>query len=157
MSVTVLGPIKEGGVKVPIYSAKIPAGFPSPADDHIERHLSIDEHLNVRAPHVYLCRVDGESMVGVGILDGQIIVVDRSIDPRHGHIVVVVVNGEHQCKRLSKVGSQIILLSENKNFPSRYILEGDEMHVWGVVIASVIKRWTWPKLMLGCYVKNSVW
>lgn len=137
MSVTVVGPISEGGTPLPLYSFKVPAGFPSPAADHIEQHISIDQLLNIRAPHVYLVRIEGNSMEGAGIFDGDLAVVDRSVTPEHGHIVIAAVNCEPLCKRLNKSGEHIILTSENPSYPARYILEGDELVIWGVVTFSV--------------------
>jgi DNA polymerase V len=69
MSVTILGPLAQGGVQLPFYSFKVPAGFPSPAADHLEQHISIDELLDIRAPHIYLVRIEGSSMEGAGIFD----------------------------------------------------------------------------------------
>ena len=97
MSVTTLGPLAEGGVQLPFYSFKVPAGFPSPAADHLEQHISIDELLDIRAPHIYLVRIEGHSMEGAGIFDGDMAVVDRSITAEHGHIVIAAVNCEPVC------------------------------------------------------------
>ena len=71
MSFTILGPLVEGGVALPLCSFKVPAGFPSPAADHIEQQISLDELLNIRAPHVYLVSIEGDSMQGAGIFDGE--------------------------------------------------------------------------------------
>ncbi|AUG07000.1 LexA family transcriptional regulator [Pseudomonas sp. S09G 359] len=122
---------------MPFYSFQVPAGFPSPAADHIEQHISMDEVLNIRAPHVYLITITGESMQGAGIYEGDIGIVDRSIEPAHGHVVVAVLNNEPICKRLCKRGKEIILLSENPKYPARYILEGDELSIWGVITSTV--------------------
>lgn len=70
MSVTILGPLAEAGIQLPLYSHKVPAGFPSPAADHIEQKISLDELLNIRAPHMYLVRISGRSMEGAGIFEG---------------------------------------------------------------------------------------
>jgi DNA polymerase V len=137
MSATILGPLTEGGTKLPLYSFKVPAGFPSPAADHIEKHISLDQLLDIRAPHVYLVRIEGRSMEGAGIFDGDLAVVDRSVTPEHGHIVIAALNGDPVCKRLTKRGAEIILVSENVGYPPRYILEGDELSIWGVVTFSV--------------------
>ena len=118
MSVTILGPLAEGGARLPLYSFKVPAGFPSPAADHIEQHISLDELLDIRAPHIYLVRIEGSSMEGAGIFDGDMVVVDRSITAEHGHIVIAAVNCEPICKRLSKRGPNIILMSENTGYPT---------------------------------------
>lgn len=137
MSFSIRGPILEGGAPLPFYSFQVPAGFPSPAADHIEQHISMDEVLNIRAPHVYLITITGESMQGAGIYEGDIGIVDRSIEPAHGHIVVAVLNNEPICKRLCKRGKEIVLLSDNAKYPARYILEGDELSIWGVITSTV--------------------
>ncbi|WP_454864202.1 LexA family protein [Pseudomonas hormoni] len=137
MSVTILGPLAEAGIQLPLYSHKVPAGFPSPAADHIEQKISLDELLNIRAPHMYLVRISGRSMEGAGIFEGDLAVVDRSIEAKHGHIVIACVNNEPTCKRLCLKGSRVILISENSDYPARHILEGEEYSTWGVVTFSV--------------------
>lgn len=137
MSFTILGPIAEAGVKLPMCSFQVPAGFPSPAADHIEQHISLDEVLNIRAPHVYLVAITGESMQGIGIFEGDLAVVDRALEPAHGHVVVALLNNEPVCKRLCKRGREVILLSENPKYPARYVLEGDELSIWGVITSTV--------------------
>ena len=137
MSFTVLGPLAEGGAKLPLCSFKVPAGFPSPAADHIEKQISLDELLNIRAPHVYLVTIEGESMQGAGIFDGDLAVVDRAREPAHGDIVVALLNNDPICKRLCKRGREVILLSENPKYPPRYVLEGDDLSIWGVISYSV--------------------
>ncbi|MBK5374227.1 translesion error-prone DNA polymerase V autoproteolytic subunit [Pseudomonas sp. TH43] len=137
MSYFILGRIAGGGRKLPLCLFQVPAGFPSPAADHIEAHISLDEVLNIRAPHVYLVKITGESMQGAGIFDGDLAVVDRSLEPAHGHIVVALLNNDPLCKRLCIRGKDVILLSENPKYPPRYVLEGDELAIWGVIIGSV--------------------
>jgi len=137
MSYSILGRIAEVGRKLPLCLFQVPAGFPSPAADHIEAHISLDEVLNIRAPHVYLVKITGESMQGAGIFDGDLAVVDRSLEPAHGHIVVALLNNDPLCKRLCISGKDVILLSENPKYPPRYVLEGDELAIWGVIIGSV--------------------
>jgi len=137
MSYSILGRIAEAGRELPLCLFQVPAGFPSPAADHIEAHISLDEVLNIRAPHVYLVKITGESMQGAGIFDGDLAVVDRSLEPAHGHIVVALLNNDPLCKRLCIRGKEVILLSENPKYPPRYVLEGDELAIWGVIIGSV--------------------
>lgn len=137
MSFTILGPLAEGGAELPLCSFKVPAGFPSPAADHIEKQISLDELLNIRAPHVYLVTIEGESMQGAGIFDGDLAVVDRAREPAHGDIVVALLNNDPICKRLCKRGREVILLSENPKYPPRYVLEGDDLSIWGVISYSV--------------------
>lgn len=137
MPTTVLARIDTSQIRLPLYSHRVPAGFPSPAADHLEKHISLDELFDIRAPHVYLVKIEGESMMGAGIYDGDLVIVDRSRDPQHGDIVIAGLNGEPVCKRLHHRGRQVILQSENKAYPPRYILESDVMEVWGVVRYSV--------------------
>ncbi|MFL6970055.1 peptidase S24 [Pseudomonas sp. A25(2017)] len=137
MSFSIHGPLAEGGIRLPLCLFKIPAGFPSPAADHIEQQISLDEVLNIRAPHVYLASISGDSMQGAGIFDGDLAVVDRSMEPAHGHIVVALLNNEPVCKRLCVRDRQMILLSENPKYPPRYVLEGDELVIWGVITSTV--------------------
>lgn len=133
----ILGPIACGSALLPRYLFRVPAGFPSPAADHMEQPLSLDDLFNLRAPHMYLVRIDGDSMQGAGIFDGDLVIVDRALEARHGHIVIAAVNGEPLCKRLHRVGGEVALRSENPRYPPRYILEGDELAIWGVVTFSV--------------------
>ncbi len=137
MSFLILGRVAPEGLKLPLCLFQVPAGFPSPAADHIEAHISLDEVLNIRAPHVYLVKITGESMQGAGIFEGDLAVVDRSLEPVHGHIVVALLNNDPLCKRLCIRGKDVILLSENPKYPPRYVLEGDELAIWGVIIGSV--------------------
>lgn len=118
MSFTILGPLAEGGVKLPLCSFKVPAGFPSPAADHIEQQISLDELMNIRATHVYLVSIDGESMQGVGIFEGDVAVVNCAREPAHGDVVVALLNNDPVCKRLCKRGKEVILLSENPKYPT---------------------------------------
>lgn len=135
--VTILGPLANSGVQLPFYSYRVPAGFPSPAADHLEQKVSLDELLDLRAPHMYLVRIEGDSMIGAGIFPGDLAVVDRSMEVESGHIVIAAVDCEPVCKRLVKECGQIILKSENPKYPSRYMMDGEELLVWGVVMYSV--------------------
>ncbi|WP_404487606.1 LexA family protein [Pseudomonas sp. HT11] len=137
MNLKILGKIAEGGLKLPLCSFRVPAGFPSPAADHFGQHISLGEVLNIRAPHVYLVMITGESMQGFGIFEGDLAMVDRSIEPVHGHIVVALLNNDPMCKRLCKRGKEVILLSENPKYPARYVLDGDELSIWGVITSTV--------------------
>ncbi|MBK4998781.1 translesion error-prone DNA polymerase V autoproteolytic subunit [Pseudomonas sp. S31] len=137
MTITFLGTLNAHGELLPLYSFHVPAGFPSPADDHIERHISLDELLELRAPHTYLVQVEGDSMIGAGIFPGDLLAVDRSKEARHGEVIIAALNGEPICKRLHRRDGITMLLSDNKAYPPRYIMEGDELVEWGVVRKSV--------------------
>lgn len=109
---TLLGPLGGSIIELPFFSAHIPAGFPSPAQDHLEQKLSLDQLLDVDAPHTFLVRADGESMIGIGIFDGDVMVVNRAMPWRHRDIVIAAINGDTFVKRLIQDGQQIVLQSE---------------------------------------------
>lgn len=137
MSLTLLGPLMAGSELLSLYSSHAAAGFPSPAADHVEKHISLDELLDLRAPHVYLVKIEGDSMQGAGIFCGDLVIVDRSLYAEHGDIVVASLNTEPVCKRLHMRGPDVILKSENPKYPPRYVLESDDLMIWGVVKHSV--------------------
>ncbi|MBV4510246.1 S24 family peptidase [Pseudomonas sp. SWRI22] len=121
MSATLLGPIAGGGHSLPMYSNPVSAGFPSPAADHLEKLISLDELFEIRAPHVYLAKIQGDSMQGIGIFSGDLVIVDRSKTARHGDIVIAALNAECVCKRLHNRDGQVILMAENPKYPPRYV------------------------------------
>jgi DNA polymerase V len=125
------------GQTYPFFEFRVPAGFPSPAHDHLEQQLSLDELLDLRAPHVYLVRVSGDSLIGAGIFDGDLLVVNRARDAKSGDIVVATLNNEPLVKRFCRETGQVVLRSENPRYAPRYVLDGDELEVWGVVAYSV--------------------
>ena len=113
------------------------AGFPSPAEDFQAERIDVLKHI-VRHPQAtYTLRVRGDSMRDEGIFDGDVILVDRAIKPRHGHIVVAVVDGAFTCKKLWLRGGKLRLLSANLDYPDIIPQEGQTIEVWGVVLASV--------------------
>jgi DNA polymerase V len=137
MAITYLGTPTGGTTKLPLYSFHVPAGFPSPAADHLEGHISLDELFAIRAPHVYLVKVEGDSMQGAGIYSGDLVIVDRGREAEHDDIVIAAVNSEPVCKRLYRRDGVVVLKSENPAYADRYILEGDDLVIWGVVRYSV--------------------
>lgn len=133
----ILAPVGWSQAQLPFYSARVPAGFPSPAQDHIEKVISLDALLEIDAPHTYLVRALGDSMTGVGIFDGDILVVSRAVEARSGAIVIAAVNGDTFVKRFVRDKNQVVLLSENPKYAARFIMEGDELLIWGVVKNSI--------------------
>ena len=119
------------------FVSRIEAGFPSPADDYLEGKLDLNEHLIERPAATFFLRVSGDSMTGAGIYAGDILIVDRSITPGDGKIVIAAVDGELTVKRLCRRGGHIRLLSENPRYKPIEIAAGQSLHVWGVVIHAV--------------------
>jgi len=126
-------------IHVPLCSHKVTAGFPSPADDYIEGRLSLDEHLIQHKDATFFVRAKGNSMVGAGIFDGDLLVVDKSLDPSSGDIVIAIVDGDLTVKRLIKRGEKVILKPENHRFMEIELQDGQELQVWGVVTSTVKK------------------
>ena len=118
---------------------KVPAGFPSPAADHTRKTLDLNEHLIRNREATFIFRVKGDSMIGIGIYDGDELIVDRSIDPKHGNIVLAVLNNEFTVKRLHRRGGVIKLIAENPIYPPIVVREGEELVIWGVVTRNLHK------------------
>ena len=119
----------------PVFISKIAAGFPSPADDYVERRLDLNQHCIHHPEATFFLRVSGHSMTGAGIYDNDILVVDRSLKAAHGKIVVAILDGEFTVKRLSRgggVGGHPALLPENIDYPRIDIHDGQELEIWGV-------------------------
>ena len=118
---------------IAVFASRVAAGFPSPADDYVERALDLNEHFIQHPASTFCVRAIGDSMQGAGILSGDILIVDRSIPPKHGSIVIAVVNDELTVKRLYQKGEKVALLSENSDFPAIELKDGMELVIWGVV------------------------
>jgi len=123
----------------PLFSHKVEAGFPSPADDYIEGRLSLDEHLIQHRDSTFFVRAKGNSMIGAGIFDGDLLVVDRSLTPSSGDIVIAVLDAELTVKRLTKRDGMVILKPENPDFKEIVLKDGQELQVWGVVTSTTKK------------------
>lgn len=120
-------------LSLPLFSGKVAAGFPSPADDYVEKTLDLNELLVQKPAATFFVRAQGESMLGAGIHPNDILVVDRSIEPVPGKIVICALNGELTVKRLERDGEQWKLKAENPAYADIAIHEELEMVIWGVV------------------------
>jgi DNA polymerase V len=119
---------------LPLYTCSVAAGFPSPADDHLDGHINLNEHLIPHPSATFLVRADGWSMVNAGIHHGDLLIVDRSLDPCDGKIVIVAVDGELTVKRLRRQGCRTFLEAANPEFPDVELTEDQELWIWGTVI-----------------------
>lgn len=120
-------------IRLPLFSGKVAAGFPSPADDYVEKNLDLNELLVQKPAATFFVRAQGESMLGAGIHPNDILVVDRSIEAVSGKIVICALNGELTVKRLERKNDQWQLKAENQAYPDIIIHEELEMVIWGVV------------------------
>jgi DNA polymerase V len=124
-------------LQIPKYSCVVPAGFPSPADDHLDGKIDFNEHLVEDESATFVARASGNSMIGEGIHDGDELVVQFGLEPKHGDIVVAIINGEHFCKKLRKQGNRVFLDSANSDYQPMELREGDELTICGVVKFSI--------------------
>lgn len=120
----------------PLYASQPAAGFPSPGDDLVEQPLDLNDLLVDNPTATFFVRVSGDSMEGARIFDGDVLVVDRSIEAKSGLIVVAAVYGELVVKRLQKTESGLALISENENYEPILIDDTDGCFIWGVVTGS---------------------
>lgn len=118
----------------PLAGMKLSAGFPSPAADYEDKRLDINEFLIRNPVSTFFFPVEGDSMQGAEIFDGDYLVVDRSVKARHGHIVVAFVNGERLVKRLHCRAGRVALIAENPAYPALEMMEEMELVIWGVVV-----------------------
>ena len=119
--------------KLPVFLGRLPAGFPSPADDYLEGKLDLNRHLIKHPAATYFVRVSGDSMLGAGIHTGDLLVVDRSLEAVDGNVIVAALDGELTVKRLSKRGTAVRLLPENRNYQPIEVQPQQEFEIWGVV------------------------
>lgn len=137
LAVALVPPVHE----LPLCLSRVPAGFPSPATDYLADALDLNTYLVQHKAASFLFNVKGQSMQGAGIMDGDKVVVDRSIEARHGHIVIAVVDGEFTIKRLHMQGGRVELRPENPRFKPIPIQSETQLEVWGVVVG-VVRRYT---------------
>lgn len=132
------GDLKESLTPIPYLLSRISAGFPSPADDYIENNLSLSELLIRNHLSTFLMKTSGDSMVDVGINDGDILVVDRSIEPKNRDIVIAILEGNLTVKRLLfKTNGSVVLKSENIAYKDIKIPESADLEIWGVVTSAI--------------------
>ena len=126
---------------IPFYLHKVGAGFPSPATDYIEDDIDLNSHLITNAPATFIIRVQGKSMTNVGIYDGDLLIVDKSLNPKNFSTVIANVNEELVVKTLVKSKEANYLTSGSKNTSDRINLANNpEIIIWGVVTYVIHKQ-----------------
>ena len=124
--------IKSHRLKIPLFSEAVSAGFPSPAQDYVEKTLDLNELCIKRPAATFFVRVEGESMIQAGIYAGDILVVDRSVSAEHGDTVIVAIHGEMTVKEL-ELRPAVRLVPRNPDYPVIDIPEGTALDIFGVV------------------------
>jgi DNA polymerase V len=121
-------------LSLPLAGERVAAGFPSPADDYVEVGIDLNDQLIRHPTSTFFLRVSGESMLGAGIHDGDLLVVDRSLDPRPGRVVVAVLDGEFTLKRLAQHHGRLRLEAANPAYPPLELHRCGDVQIWGVAI-----------------------
>lgn len=127
-----LVPVHLTPLELPLLLVSTPAGFPSPAQDDMEEPIDLGDWLVEHPAASYVMRVEGYSMSGAGINDGDLIVVNRAKKPRAGHIVVALVHGDRTLKRLARREDRLLLVAEAEGYGE--IVVDEHVEVWGVVV-----------------------
>jgi DNA polymerase V len=125
--------IPASPLALPLFTNPASAGFPSPADQHIEKLLDLNEHLVQRPAATFFVRVSGDSMLPAGIHSGDLLVVDRSLQATDGRVVIAVVEGDLTVKRLHIAQDKILLIADNPDYAPIAVTEAMDMTIWGVV------------------------
>ncbi len=119
--------------ELPFISSGIKAGFPSPAADFDETKISLDNVLVKNREATFYAKASGTSMIGAGIDDGDILVIDRSIEPQNNKVAVCFIDGEFTIKRIQIEKDCVFLMPENKNFQPIKVTDENELIIWGIV------------------------
>jgi len=120
--------------KYPLYLSNVSAGFPSPADDYIEKSIDLNEYLIEHPASTFFVRVKGDSMINAGIQNGSVLIVDRSLEATNNKIVVAILNGDFTVKRIKKYNEGLFLIAENPNYSPIEVTSNMDFEVWGVVV-----------------------
>ncbi|HLL15522.1 MAG TPA: translesion error-prone DNA polymerase V autoproteolytic subunit [Pyrinomonadaceae bacterium] len=134
---SVLWPDRSTKWARPLFLASVSAGFPSPAEDYIEGRLDLNRHLIKHPAATFFVRVAGDSMIGAGIHPGDILVVDRALEPQDSNVVIAVIDGELTVKRISQRHGKLFLVPDNQAYEPLEILAEMEFEVWGVVTSVI--------------------
>lgn len=124
-------------LSLPLFSSRAACGFPSRAEDHIEASLDLNQYLIKHPAATFFVRAEGESMCDIGILDGDLLIVDRSLTPKNNSIVLVVIHNEFMVKRLQIKGKRGFLYPANRNFKPMAITDIEGFQFWGVVTYAI--------------------
>ena len=124
---------KGKAVKCPLFASRVSAGFPSPADDFLDKKLDLNQHLVKHPAATFFVRVAGDSMTGAGINDNDILIVDRSLEVSDGKIIIAVLEGELTVKRFRSIKGKSYLYPENPKYQPIELGENKSFEVWGVV------------------------
>lgn len=124
-------------IQLPLFDTGISAGFPSPADDFIELSIDLNKHLIKHKDTTFFAKVKGHSMKNVGIFDGDLLVIDKSLEPQDGRIAICQIDGEFTIKRIKKEENVFWLIAENEDYKPIKVTPENDFVIWGIVINSI--------------------
>ena len=124
--------------KISLYPS-VYAGFPSPAEDHLDLDLDLNEHLIKHPAATFYVYAKGDSMINSGIHDGDLLIVDRSLNPGLKSIVIAVINGEFTVKRIKKINKELYLMPDNDSYKPIQITKDMNFQIWGIVTYTIHK------------------
>lgn len=132
-------PDDSNPIEIPMLDVGIKAGFPSPAADFEENRISLDRYIIKNPDSTFFAKASGDSMINAGINDGDLLVIDRSLEPRNNVIAVCYIDGEFTIKRIHKTKDKIYLLPENENYKPIEITPENDLIIWGIVTHTIKK------------------
>ncbi|GGC95141.1 SOS-response transcriptional regulator UmuD-like protein [Flavobacterium lutivivi] len=124
-------------LQLPLFDTGISAGFPSPADDFIELSIDLNKHLIKHKDTTFFAKVKGHSMKNAGIFDGDLLVIDKSLEPQDGRIAICQIDGEFTIKRIKIEKNVIWLIAENEDYKPIKVTPENDFVIWGIVINSI--------------------
>lgn len=131
----------SSNMKIPFLESLIPAGFPSPADDYMEMSLDLNEKLIRNPSSTFFAQISGSSMINAGISDGDIVIVDKSLQPKDDSVLVCIIDGEFTLKRFKKIDEEsAFLMPDNPEFDPIKINKHNNFMIWGVVTYTIHKH-----------------
>lgn len=124
-------------LELPYVDVGISAGFPSPADDFIELTIDLNRELIKHKDSTFFAKVKGDSMKNAGIFDGDLLIIDKSLEPQDGKIAICQIDGDFTVKRIKKENGVVWLIAENEDYKPIKVTEENELMIWGIVIHSI--------------------
>lgn len=124
-------------LEVPYVDVGISAGFPSPADDFIELTIDLNRELIKHKDSTFFAKVKGDSMKNAGIFNGDLLIIDKSLEPQDGKIAICQIDGDFTVKRIKKENDVVWLIAENEDYKPIKVTEENELMIWGIVIHSI--------------------
>lgn len=131
--------IKAKGYEIPLYGASVSAGAAMPADNYIEDRVDLHKYLVDNPETTFLVKASGDSMIDAGIYSGDVLVVDRSVKPKHGKVVIAAIDGQLTVKRFYNKDGKTYLKAENSDYSDIELKENNELVIWGVVTSVLTK------------------